>query len=157
NAATSCSLAQGSEHDTDAFLFVADRAGKTSGDIATEFQRGSFAESRFRAVEQFGKSDVLYTTMQSEHTFKRIMCDAVVTTFVLNAVEVVPHSVDVYSFTVESWLTVQVFDRFLNLERSNKRGGNTRGGNVALLDRIAREHGAGKTLSHELSISFVHR
>jgi len=44
----------------------------------------------------------------------------VVATFVLNAVEVVPHSVNVYSLTVESWLTVQVFDRFLDLECSDK-------------------------------------
>src|SRR6185369_1205012 len=145
NAATCCSLAQGSEHDTDAFRFVADRAGKTSGDIAAQFEGSSFAESRFRAVEQFGKSDVLYTASQPEHLFKRIMCDAVVATFVLNAIKVVPHSVDVYSFTVESWLTVQVFDRFLNLECSDELRGDARGGNVALLNRVAREHGAGKT------------
>src|SRR6185436_3744982 len=157
NAATCRSFAQSSEHDAGAFRFVANRAGKTSGDIATEFQRGSFAESRFRAVEQFGKSDVLYTTMQSEHTFKRIMCDAVVTTFVLNAVEVVPHSVGVYSFTVKSWLPVQIFDRFLNLECGDERRGNARGGNVALLNGVAREHGAGKTISNQLSICFVHR
>src|SRR6185369_6278976 len=124
NAATCCSLAQGSEHDTDAFGFVADRAGKTSGDITAQFEGGSFAESRFCAVEQFGKSDVLYTATQTEHLFKRIMCDAVVATFVLNAIEVVPHSVNVYSFTVEGWLAVQVFDRFLNLECGDKRRGD---------------------------------
>src|ERR1044072_8733401 len=157
NAATCRSLAQSSEHDAGTFRFVANRAGKTSGDIAAEFQRGSFAESRVRALEQFGKSDVLYTTMQTEHSFKRIMCDAVVATLVLHAVEVVPHSVDVYSFTVESWLAVQVFDRFLNLECCDERRGDAGGGNVALLNCVAREHGAGKTISNQLSIRFVHR
>src|ERR1043165_1068258 len=85
------------------------------------------------------------------------MCNAVVATFVLNAIEVVPHSVDVYSFTVESRLTVQVFDRLLNFERGDKRCRDAGGRNMALLNRIAREHGAGKTISNELSIGFIHR
>jgi len=70
NAATCRSLAQSSEHDAGTFRFVANRTGKSNGNIAAEFQRGSFAESRFRALEQFGKSDVLNTTMQTEHAFK---------------------------------------------------------------------------------------
>src|ERR1044072_7360030 len=115
NSATRRSFAQCSEHNPHAFRRVADRTGKKCGNIAAELQRGSFPESRFRAIEQFGMSHVLYTALQTEHPFERVMRNAVVATFVLNAVEIVPHSVDVYSFTIESRLTVQVLDRFLNL------------------------------------------
>src|ERR1700752_200149 len=100
---------------------------------------------------------MIYAPAQWQNLFKRVVCNAVVTTFVLNAVEVVPGSVEVYSFTVESRLTVQVFDRLLNFECGDERCGDAGRGNMALLYRIARQHGAGKTFLYQLSIGFVHR